>query len=141
MRNLGKCAAAMWAQEAMEGTGYLYAAKAPNSSIIKIGKTRNDPGTYIARRYAYYLELTNVMRVHNVDMAEKIVLHRLKDLRSDRSGGNEVFQDMDWRLIQEEFEFAARMCGDEEAVEAYWQANAVPRRPARSVSRYDRVDD
>jgi hypothetical protein len=122
--------------------GYLYAAKAPGASILKIGKTRNDPGTYVARRYAYYLEMTNLLRVFNVDMAEKVVHHRLKHMRADRGGGNEVFHDMDWTVVQREFEFAACLCKDDALLNDYCDSNNIQqlsRGMSRMNPRYERV--
>jgi hypothetical protein len=61
-------------------SGFLYCARAADSTISKLGMTNSsDPARYVNRRYAFVLQIECLVGVVDALMAEKFAFHLLRE--------------------------------------------------------------
>lgn len=125
--------------ETVVETGFLYAARAPGSTIMKVGMSKQrDPSLYIARRYAFVLEPFAIMGVADANMAEKIAFHKLKPWHVT----HEIFQALDWDLVQAIFEQTAYLVADRDRCLEYCSEHGIPLvREGRSTKTIHHFED
>ena len=120
-------------------SGFIYAAQAPGSTIMKVGMTKQrDPRLYISRRYAFVLECFCLMGVADANMAEKIAFHKLKPWHIK----HEIFEALEWETVQEVFEQTAYLVASRDRCLEYCSDNNIELvKAGRSTKTIHHFDD
>lgn len=120
-------------------SGFIYAARSPGSTIMKVGLTKQrDPSLYIARRYAFVLECFALMGVADANMAEKIAFQKLKPWHIR----HEIFEALDWETVQGIFEQTAYLVADRDRCLEYCNDNNIELvRASRSTKTIHHFED
>jgi hypothetical protein len=121
-------------------SGFLYCAKSPNSTIVKIGMTNSvDPARYVQRRYAFILEIDCLMGVVDATMAERIAIYLLREFHIQ----HEIFRAFDWRIVQRAFERAAVVVSNIDTCIAYCERHGIKevKAPEQRVRAREHFED
>jgi hypothetical protein len=103
-------------------SGFLYCAKSPNSTIVKLGMTNStDPARYVQRRYAFVLDIECLVGVVDALMAERIAFHLLDEYHIQ----HEIFRACNWKIVQRAFERAAVVVSNNDTCSAYCESHGI----------------